>query len=69
MCSNVSANATDEDCQSICELPIVLSSPQKFLYCLEKNFYRIQSLILLVVLETTKISKCQEYQEVLDYFI
>lgn len=62
--SNVSANATDDECQTACELPIILASPQKFLNCLNKNLYRVQSLILLVVLETSKISKCQEYREV-----
>ncbi|XKL66266.1 hypothetical protein PGB90_009686 [Kerria lacca] len=59
-------NALENDCVSAFEKSIVLTSPKKYLNCLNKKICKFHNLILLIIFENAKIIKCQDYKAIMD---
>ncbi|XP_065218767.1 uncharacterized protein Fancm [Planococcus citri] len=57
---------TTTDNEAAWNKPIILSTPVKFLDSIKTKMCKVDDLILLIVYETTKVTKCQEYKEIMD---
>lgn len=59
------ANAQAKDYESAAQKPILLSSPQKLLEMVNANTFKVQNVVLLIIFESSRIAKSQEYKEVI----